>query len=222
MASTTIDLDTELSAVNSILGAIGQSPITALGNVSTTVTTDHNGVQTTTSSFDNPEVAMIYNLLRDATVDTQAEGWHFNTEKHVKFSINSDGKIVIGNDILSMDLHDNQARRTHNFVRRNVFLYDKQDHTDIFTSDLDLDVVRLYAFEDLPIVFRRYITYRASRVAATKLVANPQLVKLLAQQEALARAALMEYECNQGDHSMFGFEDDTAYQTYQPWRNLRR
>ena len=209
MASTTIDLDTELSAVNSILGAIGQSPLTAL-------TLNADGV------FDNPEVAIIYNLLRDANVDTQAEGWHFNTEKHVKFSINTDGKIAIGNDILSMDLHDNQARRTHNFVRRNGYLYDKQDHTDVFTADLDLDVVRLYQFEDLPIVFRRYITYRASRVAATKLVANPQLVKLLAQQEALARAALMEYECNQGDHSMFGFEDDTAYQTYQPWKNLRR
>ena len=222
MASTTIDLDTELSAVNSILGAIGQSPITALGNVSTTVTTDHNGVQTTTSSFDNPEVAMIYNLLRDANVDTQAEGWHFNTEKHVTFAIDANGKIAIGNDILSMDLHENQAKRTHDLVRRAGFLYDKIDHTDVFTDDLTLDVVRLYNFEDLPVIFRRYITYRASRVAATKLVANPQLVKLLAQQEALARAALMEYECNQADHSMFGFEDNSAYQTYQPWRNLRR
>ena len=203
MATTTIDIDTELSAVNSILGAIGQAPLTTL-------------------NFDNPEVAIVYNLLRDANVDTQAEGWHFNTEKHVKFAINTDGKIPIGNDILSMDLHDNQARRTYDLVRRNGFLYDKQDHTDVFTSDLDLDVVRLYNFEDLPIVFRRYITYRASRVAATKLVANPQLAKLLAQQEALSRASLMEYECNQADHSMFGFEDDTAYQTYQPWRNLRR
>ena len=203
MATTTIDLDTELSAVNSILGAIGQSPLTTL-------------------NFDNPEVAMIYNLLRDANVDTQAEGWHYNTEKHVRFAIDDNGRIAIGNDILSMDLHDNQARRTSNLVRRNGFIYDKQDHTDVFTADLDLDVVRLYNFEDLPVIFRRYITYRASRVAATKLVANPQLVKLLAQQEALARAALMEYECNQGDHSMFGFEDDTAYQTYQPWRNLRR
>ena len=203
MASTTIDLDTELSAVNSILGAIGQSPLTTL-------------------NFDNPEVAMIYNLLRDANVDTQAEGWHYNTEKHVKFAIDANGKIAIGNDILSMDLHDNQARRTQNLVRRNGFLYDKIDHTDVFTADISLDVVRLYNFEDLPIIFRRYITYRASRVAATKLVANPQLVKLLAQQEALSRASLMEYECNQADHSMFGFEDDSAHQTYQPWRNLRR
>ena len=203
MATTTIDTDTELSAVNSILGAIGQAPLTTL-------------------NFDNPEVSFIYNLLRDANVDTQAEGWHFNTEKHVKFAIDANGKIAIGDDILSMDLHDNQARRTHNLVRRNGFIYDKQDHTDVFTADLDLDIVRLYNFEDLPIVFRRFIIYRASRQAATQLVANPALVRLLGVQEGQARAALMEYECNQGDHSMFGFEDDTAYQTYQPWRNLRR
>ena len=203
MATTTIDTDTELSAVNSILGAIGQSPQTTL-------------------NFDNPEVALIFNLLRDANVDTQAEGWHFNTEYHVKFTPDANKKIAIGNDILSMDLHDNQARRHHDLVRRNGFLYDKTDHTDEFDGDVDLDIVRLYVFEDLPIVFRRYIIYRASRIAATQLVANAGLVRLLGVQEQQARAALQEYECNQADHSMFGFEDESAYQTYQPWRNLRR
>ena len=206
MATTTIDIDTELSAVNNILGAIGQSPLTTL-------------------NFDNPEIAFIYNLLRDANVDTQAEGWHFNTEKHVKYTPDSvTGKIAIGNDILSMDVHDNHIRREYNLVRRNGFLYDKQDHTDDFSTidSIDLDVVRLYNFEDLPIVFRRFITYRASAAAATQLVANPNLVRLLTNQAGLARAALQEYECNQGDHSMFGFPDDTAYQTYQPWKNLRR
>ena len=203
MATTTIDIDTKLSAVNSILGAIGQAPLTTL-------------------NFENPEVSLIYNLLRDANVDTQAEGRHYNTEKHVKFAIDTNGKIAIGNDILSMDLHDNYTRRTKDLIRRGGFIYDKMEHTDVFTEDLDLDVVRLYNFEDLPIVFRRYITYRASRVAATKLVANPQLVKLLAQQEAISRAALMEYECNQGDHSMFGFDEGSTYQTYQPFKNLRR
>ena len=206
MASTTIDIDTELSAVNNILGAIGQSPLTTL-------------------NFDNPEVAFIYNLLRDANVDTQAEGWHFNTEKHVKYTPDSvTGKIAIGNDILSMDVHDNHIRREYNLVRRNGVLYDKQDHTDDFSAidSIDLDVVRLYNFEDLPIVFRRFITYRASAAAATQLVANPNLVKLLSNQAGLARAALQEYEFNQGDHNMFGFPDNTTYQTYQPWRNLRR
>ena len=59
-------------------------------------------------------------------------------------------------------------------------------------------------------------------MAATQLVANPQLVQLLAQQEQLARAACMEYECNQGNHSMFGLPEDSTYNSYQPWRALGR
>ena len=213
MASTTIDIDTELSAVNNILGAIGQAPLTAL-------TLNDDGV------FDNPEVAIIFNLLRDANVDTQAEGWHYNSEYNVKFSPDSiTKKIPIGNDILSMDLHGNQTKRNYDLVRRNGFLYDKmsaKDNKDEFDSDMYLDVVRLYNFEDLPIVFRRFIVYKASAVAATQIVSNPQLARLLGQQASLARAALQEYECNQGDHNMMGFPDGTSYETYKPFRNLRR
>ena len=205
MASTTIDLDTELSAVNSILGAIGQAPVTAL-------------------VYDNPEISFIYNLLRDANVDTQAEGWHFNTEKHVKYTPDTNGNILIANDVLQLDVSEGWTHRIHDVVRRNGKLYDKIDHTYDFSSldSIDLDVVLLVTFENLPIPFRRYITYRASTKAATQLVANPNLVKLLQGQEALARASVMEYECNQGNHSMFGFPEETIHTTYQPWRNLRR
>jgi len=206
MASTTIDLDTELSAVNSILGAIGQAPVTSL-------------------VYDNPEIAFIYNLLRDANVDTQAEGWHFNTEKHVAYAPDAvTGKIAIANDVLQLDVSEGWTHRLYDVIRRDGHLYDKIKHTDDFSSitTIDLDVVKLYTFENLPIPFRRYITYRASTKAATQLVANPNLVKLLQGQEALARASLMEYECNQGNHSMFGFPENSVHTTYQPWRNLRR
>ena len=206
MASTTIDLDTELSAVNSILGAIGQAPVTSL-------------------VFDNPEISFIFNLLRDANVDTQAEGWHFNTELHVKYTPDSvTGKIAIANDVLQLDVSEGWSRRTYDVVKRSGYLYDKIDHTDDFSTidSIDLDVVKMYNYEDLPTVFKRYITYRASRQAATQLVANPNLAKLITQQESLARAAIMEYECNQGNHSMFGFPDNTIYPTYEPWRNLAR
>ena len=215
MATTTIETDTELSAVNSILGAIGQAPITQLKDPSTGAIANAN-----------PEIQFIYNLLRDANVDTQAEGWHFNRERHVPFAKDSvTNKITIPVDVVRIDLPDNWSRRHYNFVRRGGFLYDKITHTDVFTdmvSPIELDIVKIYPFEDLPPVFKRFIVYRASRTAATQLVANPQLVQLLGSQEAIARASLMEYECNQGNHSMFGFEDDTAYNTYQPWRNLRR
>ena len=208
MATTTIDTETELSAVNSILGAIGQSPLTSL-------------------NFENPEVGFVYNLLRDANIDVQNEGWHFNTEKHVDYIPDSTtNKIAIGNDILKLDVTNGWTHRQYDVVKRNGYLYDKYDHTDLWDDlpddGISLDVVKLYNYEDIPSVFKRYIIYRASRMAATQLVGNPELTQLLAQQENLARAACMEYECNQGNPSMFGFPEDTVYNTYQPWRNLRR
>ena len=210
MASTTIDTETELSAVNAILGAIGQSPVTSIADKT------------------NPEIGFIYNILRDTNVDVQAEGWHFNTERHVKYTPQTVGgvqKIAIGNDILKMDVTDGWTKRNYDVVRRGGYLYDKMDHTDDWdelTDGIDLDIVKLISYEDLPEVFKRYIIYKASVRAATQLVNNPQLAQLLAQQEALARSSIMEYECNQGNHTMFGLPEDSTYNSYQPWRSLGR
>ena len=205
MTSTpsTITLDTELSAVNSILGSIGQAPITSL-------------------DFTNPEISYIHNLLREVNVDVQNEGWSFNTEYHVTYSPNTDGYFVIPPNVIRFDVHDNQNIKTTDVVKRNGRLYDKYNHTDVFTSDLSLDVVTLYEFDDLPSVFQRYITYRAAGRAAAQLVGNPQLVQLLATQEAQARAACMEYECDQGDHTFMGWPDGTSYNAYKPHHALRR
>jgi len=216
MASTTTDTETELSAVNAILGAIGQSPVTSLGP-------SDNGTGDTIN-FANPEISFIYNLLRDANVDVQNEGWHFNIEKHVPFTPDSNGKISISDDILKMDTTNGWSDRTHDVVKRNGYLYDKYNHTDDFSdhTSIDLDIVRLLSYEDIPSPFKRYIIYKAAVRAATQLVGNPQLAQLLAQQEALARATVMEYECNQGNPTMFGLPEDSIYTAYQPWRSLGR
>ena len=206
MASTTIDIETELSAVNSILGAIGQSPVTSIVK-------------------DNPEIGFIYNLLRDANVDIQSEGWHFNSEKHVQYTPDSvTGKIAIADDVIKLDVTNGWTHRRYDVVKRGGYLYDLFDHTDDWSdhTTIDLDQIKLITFEDAPLVFQRYIVSRASRMAATQLVANPQLVQMITTQEGMARAACIEYECNQANHSMFGFPEDTVYTTYQPWRNLRR
>ena len=204
MATTTIDTETELSAVNAILGAIGQSPVTSItGNT-------------------NPEIDFIYNLLKDANVDVQAEGWHFNTEKHVTYTPNSDDKIVVGADVLQMDVTNGWGKKQHDVVKRNGFLYDKYDHTDIWDGDMLLDITKLITFVEVPEVFKRYIVAKASTRAATQLVGNPQLAKLLATQEALSRATCIEYDCTQGNHSMLNLPEDSIYTTYQPWRTLVR
>ena len=204
MTITTIDLDTELSAVNSILGSIGQSPLTTL-------------------NYNNPETGFVYNLLVEANKDVQGEGWHFNTEHHVKVTPDSSTKyIVVPSNYLRYDLSDGQTDRSKDVVKRNGRLYDLVNHTDQFEDDLFLDIVTLYPFTDVPPIFQRYIISKAATRAATQLVTNRELVSLLKLQEDASRANVMEYECNQGDHSYMGWPHETAYKPYQPYNVLNR
>ena len=210
MTTTTVDIDTELSAVNAILGSIGQSPISGL-------------------DFANPEISFIYNLLKESNQDVQNEGWTFNLEYHIKEIVNtSDNKIIISSDVIRIDNED-AWDKTRDFVRRKDSdglwkLYDRVNHTFEFPDDdhFYVNVVRLLNFEDIPTVFQRYITYKACGRAAVQLVSNASLQKMLATFEAQARAACLEYECNQGDHSFFGWPDESAYQSFKPYNMLRR
>ena len=207
---TTVDLDTELSAVNAILGSIGQSPISA------------------PIDFDNPEIAFIYNILKESNQDVQFEGWTFNKEDHIKLESKTGDKFHIDSDIVSIDGTD-AWDRTRDFVRRKDSdgvwkLYDRVDHTFEFPDDdyFYINVIRLYAFEDIPRPFQRYIIYKAAGRAAVQLVGNPQLQQMMATFEMQARAGCLEYECNQGDHSFMGWPDESAYQPYQPYQALKR
>ena len=215
MATTTVDLDTELSAVNSILGSIGQSPVTSLG-LPESGTGD-------TINFQNPEIAFIYNILTEVNKDVQNEGWHFNTEYHVTKTLDAAGEIPVPDDALRYDFFSEGIDKTFDVVKRNGKLYDLVDHSYTFDSGTYyLDIVSLYSFTDLPNAFQRYVTYRAASRAAAQLVSNPQLVQLLQTQEAQARAVCIEYECQQAGHSFFGGPHDTNYRNYQPYHALKR
>jgi len=210
MTTTTVDIDTELSAVNAILGSIGQAPVSGL-------------------DFANPEISFIYNLLKEVNQDVQNEGWTFNLEYHIKNSNkDANNKFIIDSDVVRIDNED-AWDKTRDFVRRKDSdglwkLYDRVNHTFEFPDDdyFYVNYVRLLAFEDIPTVFQRYIIYKASGRAAVQLVSNANLQKMLATYEAQARAACMEYECNQGDHNYMGWPDESAYQSYKPYQMLRR
>ncbi len=217
--TTQIGTDTELSAVNSILGSIGQSPVTTLGTVTTDST---NTGQEIVNTFANPQIAMIHGLLMESTKDVQNEGWHFNKEDHVKRSPDSNGNFLIPSNYLRYDVHEGLYDKTKDVVKKNGKLYDNVTHTDVFTNDLYFDITYLFSFNDIPPVFQRYIIARASVRAATQLVSNPDLVKLLQLEEAQTRASVVEYDCEQGDHTFFGFPHESNYRSYQPYKALIR
>ena len=89
---------------------------------------------------------------------------------------------------------------------------------------LYFDMIWMIDFEDLPPVFKDYVTARASRIASNRMVNNPQSAKLLEQDEAAARAIAIEYDTKQADHNIFSdfnYHQD-ANTTYRPFKVLRR
>ena len=204
--TTQLNTDTELSAVNSILGSIGQSPITAIN----------------LTNLQNPEIALVHNILMEVTKDVQNEGWHFNQEEHYKRSPDGNGNFLIPNNYLRFDVHEGLYDKTKDVVKRNGKLYDKVEHTDVFTSDLYFDITYLFDFEDIPSAIQRYIIARASVRAATQIVSNADLVQLLQLEEAKTLASAKEYDCEQGDHTFFGFPHESNYRSYQPYKALIR
>jgi hypothetical protein len=195
---------TELAAVNQILGAVGQAPVTTLDQT-------------------NPDVSIAYDTLNEVNREVQAEGWSFNTESEYPFTPDNSGNIAITDNMLLVDLTDLPENRGLEVVRRDSRLYNKIDHTFTWTKQLKCDVVWLFDFKDLPTPFRDYITSRASVQASTKMVGDSSVYQMLQQKEAMARANALEYECNQGNYSFFGFpRGSNFYNSYQPYRTLAR
>ena len=209
--TTQLATDTELSAVNSILGSIGQSPITTL--------VQQPGQP---DPLANPEISIVHNILIEVTKDVQNEGWHFNKEDNVKKSPDANGNFVIPSNYLRFDIHGGLYDRNRDVVKKDGKLYDNVHHTDVFTQDFYFDITYQRDFDDIPSAIQRYIIARASVRAATQIVSNADLVKLLQLEEAKTLATAHEYDCEQGDHSFFGFPSESNYRSYQPFKALIR
>ena len=205
-------LDSDLSAVNSILGAIGQAPVTTL-------------------NYANPELGLIMNLLEETNIDVQSEAWYFNTENSLSFTIiggtGADAnRISVPQNALNMKLSGGQVWRSAKVTERQGYLYNKTDHTYLWNNwnggKIYCDVVWYWDFVDVPPTFQRYITLRASARAATQLVSNPDLFKLIQTQVDMQRAACVQENADMGDDTYFGWPIDTTYRSYQPYRALAR
>lgn len=186
---------TKLSAVNIVLSNIGMAPVTTVDN-------------------DNPMVSMASNIIDEVSLSIQTEGWVFNTENDYPFNPDPDGYITIPNNVLSLD---SQYTQDDNPVIRQGKLYDKTEHTYIFEGQQDLDVVWLFDFDDLPEAFKVYIAMRSANLFAGRAVGSAEQVKFGEREEAQARSAMLQYECDQGDYNMLSTAAGRNYRTFRPF-----
>ena len=190
----------KLSAVNIVLSNIGQAPVTKVDN-------------------DNPMVVMASNTIEEVSNSIQSEGWTFNTERAYPFVPQEDKKIRVPENVLQLDA---LYFSTYETVIRSGFLYDKRSHSFLFDEILNLDVIWLVEFDDMPDAFKNYVTMRAANLFAGRSVGSTEAVKFGEREEAQARAAMMQYETSQGDYNMLGTNDNQNYKTYRPFDTLVR
>lgn len=185
---------TKLAAVNIVLSNIGQAPVTRLDN-------------------NNPMVSMAENTIDEVSSTVQSEGWVFNSERSYPFVPDNSKKIAIPSNILEIDA---DPLSDLDLVIRSGYLYDKRSHSFEFDTSLELDILWLFDFEDLPQAFRQYISVRAANLYAGRTIGSAEAAKFGEREEAQARASIIEYETQQGDYNMLGTEDNKNYRTYRP------
>jgi hypothetical protein len=205
MPAPTYAVSTELDAVNQILSSVGQAPVTTL-------------------DLQNPEVAIVLTTLREVNKQVQSEGWVFNTERNYVLTPNATTKeITFPTNALSIDTNVEEHGSDYDPVRRNGKLYDRYNHTYEWNIDINADIIWYIAFDDVPPIVQNYIVARAARLSATKMIGDKEINSLLTEQEIQTRSAALEYECNQGDYSIFGWKDGSNYyNSYQPYNVLMR
>ena len=198
--------DTELSAVNQILGAVGQAPIQTLDQT-------------------NPDVDIAYATLIDVSRSVQAEGWNFNSENQYPLIPDTSGYIYVTSEMLAIDLSDIPENRGYQVTQRDGKLYNKTDHTFVWdnTSIFKCDIVWLVDFKSCPQVFQDYIIAKASVLTSIKMVGDKDQYVLLQDRERSTRANLVEQDCNQANYSMLGYSTgENFYYSYQPFQTLAR
>lgn len=175
-----IDSSAELSAVNDILAAIGESPVNSL------------------EGDPNADVANARRILSQVNREVQAKGWTFNIETGATLSPDAFSGLI---EFLPSYLKVTVSGGT-NLINRGGYVYDTSNKTDNFTSDLTVDIIRLKDFDEMPECFRSYIVAKASRRFNIRFFGAGEIEGSLQEQEAEAWQAVNEYELDYGNFNM--------------------
>jgi hypothetical protein len=176
-------LTTELEAVNAMLSAVGETRVnTITGNLPA-------GLQAAVD------------LLRETSRQVQLFGWHFNSEEDYTLSRNGDGHIQLPGSILDVDLHTEAG--TYDIVHRGSRLYDKKNHTYVFTENLQCDIIWFLAWNTLPEAARNYIKIRAARIYQDQNAGSESHHRYTATDEAQALTVLQVSDARNQDASIF-------------------
>lgn len=179
MASNT--RTTKLMAINAMLSIIGESSTNTI---------------TGTLPF---EVDLALSILDETIREILQDSYVFNTEYDITVVPSVDSLLIVQDHWVRVT--SSNPNDPEEFVIREISvgsntycLYSLKDKTKIFISSVDIDIVYLLDWADLPEPAKRYATIRAGRVYADRLVGSTNIRQFTQQDEFEAKAHLLNYE----------------------------
>jgi len=170
---------TELEAVNVMLGTIGEMPVNSL-DISTV-----------------SEVSIASNMLYEVSRELQTIGHSFNEEFDYPLAL-SEGEIPLPINCLKVVV----TGESDYIIRRGNRLYNRTDHTYVFTAGVDCTIVFFLPFTDLPQSARNYITLRAARKFQMRILGSEAIEKFTEIDEQQAWLSVVAEEVDQGGFNM--------------------
>lgn len=180
---------TELDAVNLMLESVGEQPVNTLVDT---------GIA---------DVEIAQNILHNTSRNLQVRGWTFNNEIDYPLVRDVNNNIQVPTNVLKVRPKDT----TMDIIQRGGKLYDKTNHTDVFTKDVKCDITFFLDFTDLPQAARTYIYVLASRDFQKKVLGSDTLTSITKEDEEMARVAFLEAESDVGCYNIFD-----SYDTARP------
>jgi len=179
-----VSLTSKLDAINSMLIGVGEAPVNTLN-----------------SGLQEAEIAAI--TLTTVSREVQSSGWTFNTDLKITLVRNTANNIVVPLNTLQVDTLGLKRRYDTDVVLRSGKLYDRTTNSFVFTADIEVDIVLLFDFEELPEVARRYITLRAGRKFQENTIGSSEMTQLQYKDEQNALFALREADSQAADFNIF-------------------
>lgn len=152
-----------LDVVNGCLASMGESPLNSLSDP---------------HSFRGAAIATLERKSREI----QARGWWFNTE-HLEISPSPvDSRLYLPGDVIELQSANGR------YVQRGRLVYDTLEGTTQFNSPLQVSIVRLVPFPDVPEIVAQYI-YAATVVRfQAEYDGDSEKGRLLQRDEVMAMA----------------------------------
>jgi hypothetical protein len=166
----------KLSAINIMLVATKESPVTAIDVL-------------------NPSVASALAVLDRESEEVQGHGYWFNRDTGMTLAANIAGEIVIPTGILSIDPSDT----TLHYVRRGTRMYNPNESTYVIGEPVDVDVTWLVPFDDLPSAAQAHILARATYWFVLDSVGDVNIVDRLERRTQSTRMELNAEEIRNCD-----------------------